>query len=344
MELTVLEAPGTEWDEFATRYTDLIFYRSAWSEVLRKGLGGQPLYFCLREGRKIVAGLPGVLLNFKIFRVLYASIPYGNMIGEKERFPDLWEYLEGEFIRRRIHQVRIADSPFWESRNPTQNFKGIETICTLIDLKGMDEESLLKSYSHYVRRDLKRAQKNGIEIYKGESKEDFDHLYRLYLMAMKRNRAPAKYSYRLVMAFREFMLAFNGGTLLIARKDESPVAGMLLMHSNSSTHAFLTGSDSRFLKFYPNKLLVHQSLVEAISCGHEIFDFMGSEKGDANLIRFKNLWGGRSVPVTTYVKDYDLLRGWIWNGMRSFMNTKVGAGLTRAVRNRILHAGEEDEE
>ena len=48
MDLGVFESPGKEWDEFASRYTDLIFYQSVWSEVLRKGLGGQPLYFYLK--------------------------------------------------------------------------------------------------------------------------------------------------------------------------------------------------------------------------------------------------------------------------------------------------------
>jgi len=55
MELKVFESPGKEWDEFAFQHTDLIFYQSVWSEVLRRGLGGQPLYFYLIEGGEVVA-------------------------------------------------------------------------------------------------------------------------------------------------------------------------------------------------------------------------------------------------------------------------------------------------
>ena len=336
MELKVFESPGKEWDEFASQYTDLIFYQSSWSEVLKKGLGGQPLYFCLREGGKIVAGLPGVLLNFRIFKILYASIPYGNLIGESNYFPVFLEHLEREFVRRRIHQVRITDSPFLEKRHPGSNYKAIENICTLIDLKDMEEDRLWKSYSHYVRRDIKRAQKHGIEIHKGRLKEDFDCLYQLYLKAMERNLAPAKYPYRFVMALAEFIMATNRGVLLIAKMNQIPVAGILLIHSNSSTHAFLAGSDSKFLKFYPNKFLIHRSLVESIVCGHQIFDFMGSEKEDENLIRFKNLWGGRPNTMTTYVKDYNPLRCWIWDTIRNFINTPVGSKLTRIVRSKSL--------
>ena len=97
MELKVFESPGKEWDEFASRYTDLIFYQSVWSDVLKQGLGGQPLYFYLKEGSEIVAGLPGVLLNFRIFKILYASIPYGNLIGQRSYYPTFLEVLEKEF-------------------------------------------------------------------------------------------------------------------------------------------------------------------------------------------------------------------------------------------------------
>ncbi len=336
MELAIFESPGQEWDEFASRYTDLIFYQSVWSKVLKEGLGGQPLYFCLKDGGQIVAGLPGVLLNFRIFRILYASIPYGNLIGEKKYFPVFLEHLEREFIKRGIHQVRITDSPFWEKRDPNSNYKAIENICTLIDLKNMDEESLWKTYSHYVRRDIKRAQKHGIEIYKGNSKDDFDCLYQLYLKAMERNIAPAKYPYQMVMALREFIMMSNRGVLLIAKMDQTPVAGILLIYSNSSSHAFLAGSDSKFLKFYPNKFLIHRSLAESIACGHHIFDFMGSEKGDENLIRFKNLWGGRPDTLTTYVKDYNRVRCWVWKTVRDLINTPVGSKLTRIVRNKAV--------
>ena len=139
MELGVLESPGEEWDEFATRYTDLIFYQSLWSEVLKKGLGGVPLYFYLKEGGEIVAGLPGVLLNFKLFKILYASIPYGNLVGEKIYYQPFMELLNVEVQKKGIDQVRVLESPFLESY-PLDGFKSISTKCTLSNLEGFNKE------------------------------------------------------------------------------------------------------------------------------------------------------------------------------------------------------------
>src|SRR3990172_8018923 len=118
MELKVFESPGREWDDFAIQYTGLIFYQSVWSDVLKKGLGGQPLYFYLKEGGEIVAGLPGVLLDFKIFRIYYASIPYGNVMGKPSYFTPFVELLENEFGKRKIDQVRMTESPLSISYSP----------------------------------------------------------------------------------------------------------------------------------------------------------------------------------------------------------------------------------
>ena len=45
MELGVFETPGRNGMSSSPRHTDLIFYQSFWSEVLKKGLGGQPFIF-----------------------------------------------------------------------------------------------------------------------------------------------------------------------------------------------------------------------------------------------------------------------------------------------------------
>ena len=192
MELKVFESPGKEWDEFASRYTDLIFYQSVWSQVLKKGLGGQPLYFYLREGGEIVAGLPGVMLDLKILKILYASIPYGHLIGEKSYYPVLLLLLEKELRRRSIDQVRLTESPFSESY-PVESFESISAKCSLLDLRGFEKKNISGSYRSEVRRAIRKAQKHGLSIRRATSRNEVEIFYQLYLSSMERNRAMAKY-------------------------------------------------------------------------------------------------------------------------------------------------------
>jgi hypothetical protein len=331
MELKVLESPGKEWDEFASRYTDLIFYQSVWSQVLKEGLGGQPLYFCLREGGDIVAGLPGVLLNFRILRILYASIPYGNLIGEREYFGPLMEILEGEFRKRRIDQVRMTESPFSKSQPPGA-LKSISTKCTLLDLRGLNKEKVWEGYKKNIRRDVRKAQRSGITIRSGDSMEGVNMFYKLYLASMERNRAMAKYPLHWFETLYEVVTKKGLGAILIAELNEVAIAGVVLIHSASSAHYFHNGSQYEFLKFCPNELLVHSSIENATERGSSFFDFMGSDPKDHSLLRFKEKWGSQSMLLNTYVINYHPFRCEIWEWGKRLGSSQIGNRLLKLMR------------
>ncbi len=331
MELGIFESPGKEWDEFASRHTDLIFYQSVWSDVLKKGLGGQPLYFCLREGGEIVAGLPGVLLNFWVFRILYASIPYGNLIGEREYFGPFTEIMENEFRKRKIDQVRITESPFSKSQLPG-SLKSISAKCTLLDLRGLNKDKIWEGYKKNIRRDVRKAQRSGITIRSGDSMEGINMFYKLYLASMERNRAMAKYPLRWFEALYKVVTKEGLGAVLIAELDGVAVAGVVLIYSASSVHYFHNGSQYEFLKLCPNELLVHSSLENAVEKRMSFFDFMGSDPKDLSLLRFKEKWGAQSRDVYTYIKDVNPLKSKIWELGRRTIASKWGAKALRWIR------------
>jgi serine/alanine adding enzyme len=331
MELKVFESPGKEWDEFASRYTDLIFYQSVWSQVLQEGLGGQPLYFYLREGGTIVAGLPGVLLNFKIFKILYASIPYGNLIGEQEYFSPFMEILEGEFRKRKIDQVRISESPFSKSQLPGE-FKSIPAKCTLLDLRGLNKEKVWEGYKKNIRRDVRKAQRSGITIRRGDSRKDANIFYKLYLASMERNRAMAKYPLRWFETLYEVLTKKELSAIYIAELNDVAIAGVVLIYSVSSTHYFHNGSQYEFLKLCPNELLVHSSIENAVEKKITFFDFMGSDPSDLSLVRFKEKWGGQSMDTYTYIKDVNPFKSKIWELGRRAVASKWGAKALKWIR------------
>ncbi len=331
MELKVFESPGKEWDDFAFRYTDLIFYQSVWSEVLRKGLGGQPLYFYLMDGPEMVAGLPGVLLNFKIIKILYASIPYGNMIGDPSYFPAFMDLLDREFKKKGIDQVRITESPFSKSCQ-FASFKPLVAKCTLLDLRGLDKEKIWEGYKKNIRRDVRKAQKSGVTIRQGVSTEDVRIFCRLYLASMERNRAMAKYPLQWFETLYEMIIKRGLGTIALAVLNKEAIAGAVLIHSQTSAHYFHNGSHYEFLKFCPNELLIHDALEKAIEKKNSCFDFMGSDPLNLSLLHFKEKWGSQSIDLHTYVKDYRPMKCKIWELGKRTMNSGLGSRLLRKIR------------
>jgi hypothetical protein len=334
MELKIFESPGKEWDEFASRYTDLIFYQSVWSQVLKQGLGGQPLYFYLRDGGEIVAGLPGVLLKFWVFKILYASIPYGSLVGQKPYYPTFLGLLEKEVGRRGIDQIRLTESPFSESYPPESSFKAVSAKCTLLDLRGYDKDRIWEGYRKNIRRDVRKAQRSGITIRTGDSMEGINIFYRLYLASMERNRAMAKYPLHWFEALYEIVTKKGSGVVLIAELNDVAIAGVVLIHSASSTHYFHNGSQYEFLKFCPNELLVHSSIENAVEKRISFFDFMGSDPKDLSLLRFKEKWGGQSLDVFTYVKDFHPLRCKVWELGKRSIASSWGSNIVRWVQSR----------
>lgn len=340
MELKVFEAPGEEWDDFISRYTDLIFYRSVWSQVLKRGLGGQPLYFCLEEGNEIVAGLPGILLDFRIFKIFYASIPYGNLVGGKPFFPTLMDLVEREFQKKGIDQIRITESPFFESHRP-EGYKPVSARVSLLDLRHADQEKVWKGYKKYIRRDVRKAERSGVTIHSGNSAKEIKAFYDLYLASMERNRTVAKYPFRWFKALCEGEPGKSLATIRLAVLNQSAIAGLVLIHSATTTHYFHSGSRSQFLKYCPNELLVHRSIEEAIGQRVSCFDFMGSDRTDLNLIRFKEKWGSQSLDVCTYIKDYHVVKSKIWDLGKKMATSDLGSKAARWVRGRRGFGGKD---
>jgi hypothetical protein len=333
MELSVFESPGKEWDEFASRYTDLIFYQSIWSKVLKEGLGGQPLYFYLREGGEIVAGLPGVLLNLRIIKILYASIPYGNLIGENSYFQSLLELLDSDLRRRGIDQVRLTESPF-SVPVPLESFKRVPAKCSLLDLRGVEKENIWDSYRSEVRRAIRKAQKNGLYVKGATSSDEVKIFYRLYVSSMERNRAAAKYPLRWFDALYEILVEQKKADFLFAMKEDEYAAGVVLIYSQSSNHYLHNGSTEAYLESRPNDLIVDYIIQKGVEAGRTTLDFMGSDPTDLSLLRFKEKWGSRSVDLYTYIKDYHSFRCKIWELGKRAGSSSWGSKIIKWVQGR----------
>lgn len=330
MEIKITESPGQEWDEFASRYTDLIFYQSIWSEVLKRGLGGKPLYFYLKDHGEIVAGLPGIFLNLKIIKVLYASIPYGNFIGEKRYFPFFLELIKKELPNWGIDQIRITECPFFESYRGFEEFTPLLTKCTLLNLEQFKKKDIRENFRGDIKRAIKKAEKVGLYIKKGESHEELRNFYRLYLSSMERNQAIAKYPFRWFCVLYELLVKKNQAEIIFALKPpEIYIAGVFLIISSSSLHYLHNGSERSYWGDRPNDFIIHYIIQEGIKKNKSILDFMGSDPMDFSLIRFKEKWGGDSKDIFTFVKNLNATRCKIWEIGMAFARSSLGRRLAK---------------
>ena len=331
MDLGVFETPGQEWDEFVSRHTDLIFYRSFWSEVLKKGLGGQPLYFYLRDGGGIVAGLPAVLFTLKIFKVLYASIPYGGFIGDRSTYPIFSSLLEREFRKRGIDQVRVTDSPFSTPYSPV-GFSPVLARCSLLDLKGFNKENVSENYRSEVRRAIRKAQKNGLSVTRAVSREEAKVFNDLYVSSMNRNRTGTKYPLQWFYTLFEMLIEQGKADIFFAMKEEHYVAGVVIVHSSSTDHYLHNGSADAFLEYRPNDLIVDYIIRDGVEKRRAFLDFMGSDPQDVPLLRFKEKWGSQSSDILTHIRNIHPVKARLWEWGKKLMSSELGSRVARGIR------------
>jgi lipid II:glycine glycyltransferase (peptidoglycan interpeptide bridge formation enzyme) len=124
----------------------------------------------------------------------------------------------------------------------------------------------------------------------GGSEEDLRAFYRLYVITRKRVGRPCQ-PYRF---FREVWRRFHGAgrlALLLARKEDSCIGGLLAFKYKDRVSAEWAASDERYKNFSPNHILFWEAIKQACFEGYKVFDFGRTSKSNKGLMDFKNRWG-----------------------------------------------------
>ena len=305
------------------------------SVLLERGaeerVGGTLPLFLSEGGGEIVAGLPAVLFNFKIFRILYASIPYGNLIGDTSTFLDFSSLLDAEFRNRKIDQVRLTDSPFLNPYSPA-GFTSVSAKCSLLDLRGFDKENILENYRGEVRRAIRKAQKSGLSVTRAVSREEAGMFNELYASSMERNRVGTKYPRQWFYTLFDLMVEQGRADIFFARKEDHYAAGVVVIHSTSTDHYLHNGSENAFLEYRPNDLIVDHIIRDGLGKGKTFLDFMGSDPKDVSLLRFKEKWGSRSSDICTHIKNVHPVKARLWEWGKNVMSSELGSKVARVIR------------
>ena len=171
-----------------------------------------------------------------------------------------------------------------------------------IDLR-RSPDRILQSFSKSLRRNIRKAQKNGIVIEEIEHKEQLSIFYRMLREIYSKIKIPIADISLFESAFdvlhsREMVKYF------LARLGNDYVGGRAVLLYKGVILDWYACSNSEYLKFYPNEMLVWHILNRAIENGFHTFDFGGAGRPDERYgVRdFKARFGGRLVNYGRYTK------------------------------------------
>jgi hypothetical protein len=332
MEFKVITTSFPEWDNFCAQYSGLLFHCQKWCDVVQSGLHHPFMYCTLWEDQQLLLGLPAFLMDYKVVRALYSSIPYGTIIGNYNALPEFLSYFHDFLSSQKIDILHLGCSYPGLSCFHIAQYQSEEKHIHLLHLQQMSEECLWKGYKKYLRRDIRRAEKMKVKIEEICNRSEIEDFYQLYLCSMKRNKALVKYPKTFLYAIYDIIIAKGYGDIFFAKLGEKKIAGIMILYSQDISHYYFGGSQSEYHRYQPNEALLHKAICKSIELKKSIFDFMGSDPQDANLIHFKEKWGALPHPITHYTIVKNRFRSALWQAGLHMLSSSGGAALTRGIQ------------
>jgi CelD/BcsL family acetyltransferase involved in cellulose biosynthesis len=289
--MRAVELDDPQWGAFVSSCADAgPFHHPAWAHVLAEcyALRSYALVTSDPDGT-IEAGIPVLEPLRRGRRSRLLSLPFTDACPPLAR---------SERARRQL-AAELALVGGLELRGPLEGaglVAHVRGVTHVLDLE-RDPESLRRSFRPQMRRNVVRAEREGIVVHHGEGRADLvDTFYSLHLRTRRRHGVP-------VQPRRFFGLLWNGvierglGTLLLAYSGTTPVAGAVFLTWNRAVTYKFGASDPAYWRLRPNNLLFWEAIREACGRGDRTLDFGRTELENRGLRDFKSGWGAREEPL-----------------------------------------------
>jgi CelD/BcsL family acetyltransferase involved in cellulose biosynthesis len=290
-EPALLPLDDASWAEFvATCPAATPFHHPSWGSLLAETYG------------------------FKAFAVTLSG-PDGRLLGGAP-------FLEVRDIRRRRSWISL---PFTDECAPLASASGEELSVALAGLTApraeirsavggvgwstrsdgvihgldldLDPERVRRGFSRsQVVRNIARSEKEGVEVRAAASRDDLEVFYGLHLRTRRRQGVPIQ-PRRFFDLLWERVLEQGLGTILLAYRGETALAGALFLAWNGTTIYKFGASDPEGWPLRPNHLLFWTAIRDACLRGDRSFDFGRTDVDNAGLRAFKSGWGGVERPL-----------------------------------------------
>ncbi|KPJ94654.1 MAG: hypothetical protein AMS18_03315 [Gemmatimonas sp. SG8_17] len=284
-----------EWDDFVCSQPGWThFHLHGWKQVVERVFGHECLYLVLRDDQETLSGiLPLVRVRSRIFGHFLVSMPfvnYGGPLGKQDAV--------GRLADHAAELARDTGAALLELRSRTELGIPLEAshrkITVTLDLPSGDAESLWNGFKAKLRSQIRRPQKEGVEVRFGLDRvDDFFAVFSRHMRDLGTPTQPRR-------LFQQIAAAFPASTWLgCAYFKGKPVAAGCGFQWGNELEITWAASLAEYNKIAPNMLLYWSFMERAIEQGLGVFNFGRCTPGSGTH-RFKRQWGARDVPLWWY--------------------------------------------
>jgi hypothetical protein len=278
------------------------FHTTAWAKVLTESYNYKPVYFAdmnnsnmtalcaMMDVRSALTGCRGVSLPFTDYcqPIATNADKFHEMIntfitfGKEQR----WRYLEFR-----------GSSRFFQNEQPSEFFYG-----HTLDL-APECDVIFKNLRDSTRRNIKKAQKEGITVTISSTAKALRDFYRLNMITRKDHGLPPQ-PFRFFEHLYEHVFAKNLGFIILAHYQNTTIAANVYFHFGDQVIYKYGASDKAYQHLRANNLIMWEAIKWACDNGYKSLCFGRTKPENEGLRQFKTGWGAQETIINYY--RYDL--------------------------------------
>ncbi len=280
----------TEWDAYVQSAAGgLPLHLSGWRDVMHKTYGYETRYLMARSGAQVVGVLPLFMVPSRLTGKRAMTMPGGLCADSETVAQSLIENGLQATNKDGIDRLLMQDS--------RQNWPGewqseSRHVYWLVDL-GASEEELWQKLDGNIRRQVRKAERNGLQIQIGRDETLVEPFYNMFSQFTHQAGTPV-----FGRSFLQNIVdIFPGGyNIALVRHEGRPIAGYFQVEMGSTVYGMWGAALPATLNLRPAYLALWEIMRDAVNNGFTHLD-MGRSPAEANVSKFKGQWGGQSSPV-----------------------------------------------
>lgn len=291
--LTRLELGDPRWREFVSGHRDATpFHHPAWAAFLAECYGMRA-FALARVGPAggVAAGLPVIEVS-RMGRRRWISLPYTDRLAPLEAEADagLGPALAAARLTAGVRAVELR-------AGLSGAFPEDAAWLHLLRLDP-DPDVVAKRMRSNVGRNIRKAERSGVEVRAGSSEDDLAGIfYGLHVATRRRQGVPVQ-PRRFFTLFWRRLMEPGLATVLLGHVGGTPVAGAVFMTWNGTTIYKFGASDPGFAEYRVNNLIMWRAIQDACAAGSHTFDFGRTDDDNDGLRAFKRSWGAEELRLT----------------------------------------------
>ncbi len=288
-----------DWDD---RLKDLpgvsFFHGSAWARVLQKAYGYSPVYFVVEKDAHVEAVIPMMEVSSFLTGKRAVGLPFTDycepLTPHIEVSKVLFEAIVREGKRRgwKYIELRGGADFFGDAKASAFYYRH-----TLNLTPGVDK--LFNGFRDSTRRNIRKAEKEGVEVRFETSLDTLRDFYRLNCLTRREHGLPPQPWHFFVNVQNE-IISKGKGVIALGFFEGKPIAANVYLHSNGDALYKYGASDRAYQHLRANNQLMWEAIKRFAGEGYKELCFGRTEPENEGLRQFKTGWGAREHIINYY--------------------------------------------